>query len=123
MTAQGQEIITRLTTLPPTDYGEYRFKHDIAGVISRVMGRKDLTEWIMKRMTDQGFLVWSRTGRMARVVDPDRTFRIVMRSEDGTRKVMYSELDEERAFDICRDYGWRVALDGGFEWTLEIEEE
>ena len=121
MTTQGRAIITGIQILPPTDYGEYRFRRDIAGVISRVMGRKDLTERILSRMTDQGILVWSRTGRMAKVVDPEKSYRIVMKSEGGTKRTMYTGLDEETAYDICRDYGWKV--DFGYVWQLEIEEE
>ena len=119
MTAQGRQIITNIQILPPTDYGEFHFKGEIKRTIEGVMGRRDLTEHIMRRMTELGILVWSRTGRMAKVIDPEKSYRIVARSEGGMRKVMYEGLEEEQAFDICRDYGWRV--DGG--WQLEIEEE
>ena len=71
-------------------------------------------------MTELGMLVWSRTGRMAKVVDPEKTYRIMMCSDGGTRKVMYSGLTEEGAYDICRDYGWEVEM--GYIWRLEIEE-
>ena len=76
---------------------------------------------ILARMTDQGYLVWSRTGRMARITNPDQKYRIVMKSWGGTKKVMFENLEKEEALDICRDYGWKVDL--GYVWDLEIEEE
>ena len=120
MTAQGQEIMNRLAILPPTNYGDYRFKRDIAATISSVIG-KEKVERTLQRMTDLGMLVWSKTGRMAKVVDPEKTYRIMMCSDGGTRKVMYSGLTEEQAYDMCRDYGWEVDL--GYVWRLEVEEE
>ena len=73
MTAQGQEIMNRLAILPPTNYGDYRFKRDIAATISSVIG-KEKVERTLQRMTDLGMLVWSKTGRMAKVVDPEKTY-------------------------------------------------
>ena len=120
MKAQGREILNRLEVLPATEYGDFRFKRDIAREIERVIG-KEKVERTLQRMTDLGILVWSRTGRMAKVVDPEKTYRIMMCSDGGTRKVMYEGLTEEQAYDICRDYGWEV--DMGYVWRLEIEEE
>lgn len=77
-------------------------------------------EWRF-HMTELGMLVWSKTGKMAKVVDTEKTYRVMMCSDGGTRRVMYSGLTEERAYDICRDYGWQVDL--GYIWRLEIEEE
>ena len=120
MTAQGQEIMNRLAILPETNYGDFRFKKDIAREIERVIG-KEKVERTLQRMTELGMLVWSKTGRMARVVDTEKTYRIIMCSEGGTRKTMYEGLTEEAAYDMCRDYGWQVDL--GYVWRLEIEEE
>ena len=120
MTAQGQEIMNRLAILPETNYGDFRFKKDIAREIERVIG-KEKVERTLQRMTELGMLVWSKTGRMARVVDTEKKYKIMMCSDGGTRKVMYSGLTEEAAYDICRDYGWEVDL--GYVWRLEIEEE
>lgn len=120
MTAAGRQIITGIQILPPTNYGPYQFRKD-SREIERVMGRKDLTERIIQRMTEQGILVWSKTGRMAKVVDQEKSFKIVMCSDGGTRKVMYEGLTEEQAYDMARDYGWEVDL--GYVWRLQIEEE
>ena len=120
MTTAGQEIMNRLAILPETNYGPYQFRNTIAKEIERVIG-KEKVERTLQRMTELGILVWSRTGRMARVVDTEKTYRIMMCSDGGTRKVMYEGLTEEQAYDICRDYGWEV--DMGYIWRLEIEEE
>ena len=121
MTAQGREILNRLEVLPETNYGQYQFKHTIADTISSVIGAGPKVERTLQRMTELGMLVWSKTGRMARVVDTEKSFKIMMCSDGGTRKPMYSGLTEEQAYDICRDYGWEVDL--GYVWRLEIEEE
>ena len=121
MTAQGQEIMNRLAILPETNYGPYQFKHTIADTISSVIGAGPRVERTLQRMTELGMLVWSKTGRMARVVDTEKTYRIMMCSDGGIRKPMYENLTEEAAYDICRDYGWQV--DQGYVWRLEIEEE
>lgn len=121
MTAQGQEIMNRLAILPETNYGPYQFKNTIANTISSVIGAGPKVERTLQRMTELGMLVWSKTGRMARVVDMEKTYRIVMCSDGGTRRTMYTGLTEEQAYDMCRDYGWQVDL--GYIWRLEIEEE
>lgn len=121
MTAQGQEIMNRLAILPETNYGPYQFKNTIANTISSVIGEGPKVERTLQRMTELGMLVWSKTGKMAKVVDTEKTYRVMMCSDGGTRRVMYSGLTEERAYDICRDYGWQVDL--GYIWRLEIEEE
>ena len=54
-------------------------------------------------------------------MDTEKTYRIMMCSEGGTRKTMFSGLTEEQAYDMARDYGWQVDL--GYVWRLEIEEE
>lgn len=51
-----------------------------------------------------------------------KTFKVVMIG--GTVKMdMFTGLTHKDAVDICEDYGWTVAPDGGFEWDLDIEEE
>ncbi len=121
MTATGQEIMNRLAILPETNYGSYHFRRDIAREIERVIGTGPKVKRTIARMTELGMLVWSKTGRMARVVDTEKTYRIVMCSDGGTRKPMYTGLTEEQAYDMARDYGWQV--DTGYIWRLEIEEE
>ena len=122
MTAQGREILNRLEVLPYTSYGPYQFRNTIAVTISSVIGAGPKVERTIDRMTELGLLVWSKTGRMARIVDnTEKSYRIVMCSDGGTRKEMYSGLTEEAAYDMCRDYGWQV--DVGYVWRLEIEEE
>lgn len=50
------------------------------------------------------------------------TYKIVM--EAGTvKKDMYTNLSRKEAVEICENYGWEVAPDGGFVWDLVIEEE
>lgn len=122
MTTARRQIITGIQNIN-SDYGPYRFRRDIASVISSMIGAGPKVERTIQRMTDLGILQWSKTGCMAKIVDPDTSYRIMMCSEGGTRRVMYTGLTEEAAYDICRDYGWRAAPDGGFEWRLEIEEE
>ena len=50
-------------------------------------------------------------------------YKIVMKSWGGTQQDMYTGLSYANAVDICEDYGWEVAPDGGYVWDLEIEEE
>jgi hypothetical protein len=50
------------------------------------------------------------------------TFKIVMVA-GRIKRDMYTGLDEATANEICEEYGWEVAPDGGFVWDLEIEEE
>ena len=50
------------------------------------------------------------------------SYKIVMVA-GRVKKDMYLGLDEKTAEEICEDYGWEVAPDGGFVWGLEIEEE
>ncbi len=121
MTAAGQEIMNRLKILPETNYGPYQFKRTITNTISSVIGTGPKVERTIARMTELGMLVWSKPGRMARVVDTEKTYRIVMCSDGGTRKPMYTGLTEEQAYDMARDYRWQV--DTGYIWRLEIEEE
>ena len=49
-------------------------------------------------------------------------YKIIMRA-GRVKKDMYTNLTEDEAVEICEDYGWEVAPDGGFVWDLEIEEE
>jgi len=86
MTAAGRQIITGIQILPQTNYGPYYFRRDIMKTIDSVMRRKDLTERIMQRMTEQGILVWSKTGRMAKVVDPEKSYKIIGRSRLCVRR-------------------------------------
>ena len=111
--------MSRLAVLPETNYGPYRFRRDIAREIERVIGTGPKVKRTMDRMTDLGMLVWSQTGRMAKVINTEQTYRIVMCSDGGSRRVMYTGLTEEQAYDMARDYGWQE--DPG--WRLEIEEE
>lgn len=52
-----------------------------------------------------------------------KTYKIVMTSMGGTRQDMFTGLSFQNAQEICDDYGWEVAPDGGYVWDLEIEEE
>ena len=49
-------------------------------------------------------------------------YKVVMVSWGGVRKDMFSDLSYANALEICEDYGWQVAPDGGYVWDLEIEE-
>lgn len=52
----------------------------------------------------------------------DNRFKVVMVSWGGLRRDMYTEVSYDDAVDICEDYGWQVAPDGGYVWDLEIAE-
>lgn len=50
------------------------------------------------------------------------TYKVVMNAQ-SVKKDMYTGLTLKQAEEICEDYGWEVAPDGGFVWDLSIEEE
>lgn len=52
-----------------------------------------------------------------------KQYKVVMKSWGGTKQDMYTNLTHAQAVEICEDYGWEVAPDGGYVWDLEIEEE
>lgn len=51
-----------------------------------------------------------------------KQYKVVMKSWGGTKRNMYINLTHAHALEICEDYGWQVAPDGGYVWDLEIEE-
>ena len=105
MTMQGQEIMNRLAILPPTGYGDYRFKRDIKNVISGVLGTTTMTDRTLQRMTDLGLLTWSRTGRMAKVYRAEPTYCVRVHGLS-----IGSGLCETDAYQIAEDYGLDEAM-------------
>ena len=51
-----------------------------------------------------------------------KQYKVVMRSWGGVKRDMYVNLTRAEAMEICEDYDWQVAPDGGYVWDLEIEE-
>ena len=49
-------------------------------------------------------------------------YKVIMSSWGGTKQDMYTGLTYDEALEICKDYDWQVAPDGGYVWDLEIEE-
>ena len=49
-------------------------------------------------------------------------YKVIMKSWGGTVRDMYTNLTYQEAHEICEDYGWEVAPDGGYVWDLDIEE-
>ena len=49
-------------------------------------------------------------------------YKIVMISQGGIRRDMFTDLTYQTALELCEIYDWIVRLDGGSEWELEIEE-
>ena len=49
-------------------------------------------------------------------------YKLVMCSQGGTRKDMYTDLDYDKAVEIAEGFGWIACPDGGYEWDIEIEE-
>lgn len=51
-----------------------------------------------------------------------KKYKVIMRSCSVTHDLC-TGLSYDEAVEICEDYGWEYAPDGGFVWDLEIEEE
>lgn len=51
-----------------------------------------------------------------------KKYKIVMKSWGGVQRDMFVGLSEVEAIEICEDYSWQAAPDGGYVWDLEIEE-
>lgn len=50
-------------------------------------------------------------------------FKIVMKSDGGTRRDYSTGLSYDDAYEICECVGWVASPDDGYVWDLEIEEE